>query len=770
MSKLRVSEIRTEHLLTELLRAQGWDCRRPPNGELLRQHEYKDHSHLRDVFLRRSKTGMTGRGLPEAVIVEKSSLQPLIVVEGKSSINELEKAAKEVTSVYGRACVEAGYTPLAVAVAGTEEDNFSVRVFKWDGAGWKTVTYEGHPISWIPNSFDTERLRASAALAELRPSVPRAEVLSGFADEINRLLRESNVNDRSRPSVVGACMLALWQSKGRLRKDPDHLLADINRACEQAFRNAGKPDLAKSLYVDEANAKLAVKSRRIITILERLNVSVLTAEHDYLGQLYETFFRYSGGNTIGQYFTPRHIADFCATLANVTREDITLDPTCGTGGFLISAMEHVLRNEKISRSEMVKMVHTRLFGFDDEPVTAALCVANMIFRGDGSSSIYRDDAFTAAQYPSNKATVVLMNPPYPHKKTDTPTERFINRGLEGLATGGRLIAVIPQSLLTKAGSIKAWREALLRKHTLEAVVQMPDHLFQPYASATTAVIYLRKGIPHPSKKHVFFARITQDGFRLKKGIKVTSDEDDLPRALEHFQSATGESGFSGWAGLDDEMSFAPGAYIPAREMTVAEMEGRTHDVIHARMAFTALHATELSRLASISSGIRPPLNTAFNLTDRTTIGSWFDIRYGQKALHSKEGLLPGSTLVISSSGLDNGCYGFFDFEPAMKPPFVSVPSTGSIGIAHVQEWPCGVTDDCLLLFPKKDTPHAMLYIAAAVIRNEKWRFSYGRKATPVRISGFPLMPTPELVERINEYLEQVFDVEKRILGIAEKTR
>ena len=97
-------------------------------------------------------------------------------------------------------------------------------------------------------------------------------------------------------------------------------------------------DPRKSLHVDEANEKLAVKARRIISILERLNVSVLTAEHDYLGQLYETFFRYAGGNTIGQYFTPRHVASLCADMLEVCRDDIVLDPTCGTGGFLIEAL------------------------------------------------------------------------------------------------------------------------------------------------------------------------------------------------------------------------------------------------------------------------------------------------------------------------------------------------------------------------------------------------------------------------------------------------
>lgn len=563
-------------------------------------------------------------------------------------------------------------------------------------------------------------------------------------------------------------MLALWQSKGKLRKDPEYILADINQACEQAFWKAGKNVLAKSLHVDEANDKLAVKSRRIITILERLNVSVLTAEHDYLGQLYETFFRYAGGNTIGQYFTPRHVANFCADLVGVNIDDVNLDPTCGTGGFLIAAMERVLRENKISRSEMVKLVKTRLVGFDDEPVTAALCVANMILRGDGSSSVHRGDAFTASDYPIGEATVVLMNPPYPHKKTDAPTESFLNRGLEGLSLGGRLAAVIPQSLLTKGGAVKKWRSGLLAKHTLEAVVQMPDYLFQPYASATTAVIYLRKGIPHPKKKGVFFSRVANDGFRLKKGVRIVCEGNELPKALEHFQGAHSEEGFSGWSSLDEELSFAPGAYIPAREMTEAEVDKGVREVIRGRTAFNALHAPDLVTLNTDNPiDIKKARKTTPHTTRAGTVGNYFEIRYGQKALHSKEGLLPGQSLVISSSGVDNGCYGFFDFEQILEPPFVSVPSTGSIAIAHVQEWPCGVTDDCLLLSPKPGVPHAMLYVAAAAIRNERWRFSYGRKATPARIADFPLPHTNNFLERVTEYLGRAARVEDQILADAE---
>lgn len=769
MARVRVAEVRTEVLLTELLKAQGWDCRRPPNGEMLRQHEYKDHSHLRDVFLHKSKVTMIGHGLPEAVVVDRQSMQPLLIIEAKASILDLDKAVREATQIYGNACIAAGYSPLAVAIAGTSEDDFAVRVHKWNGSAWKAVTYEGNPIGWIPNRVDVERLRVPSTTSELRPSVPSPEVLATFADEINRLLRESNVNDRSRPSVVGACMLALWQSKGALRKDPHNILSDINQACEKAFWNAGKAVLAKSLHVDEANDKLAVKARRIISILERLNVSVLTAEHDYLGQLYETFFRYAGGNTIGQYFTPRHIASFCADLLGVSIDDVVLDPTCGTGGFLIAAMERVGRENQISRSEMVKLVSTRLIGFEEEPITAALCVANMILRGDGSSSVHRGDAFTAPEYPIGKANVVLMNPPYPHKKTDTPTEDFVERALDGLAQGCRLAAIIPLSLLVKSNK-SAWRKSILKGNTLEAAIKLPDELFQPYAQPYTVIVYLRKGIPHPKGKKAFFARIENDGFRIRKGVRVGCEGSELPKMLDHFQAGKSEAGVSGWAVLDEDASFGPGAYIPAKEMTGEESDDATQEVIRARTSFVAYHSADLVELHTdnpldVRAMRKKPWQ--FEAVKAGTVAAYFDIYYGQKELHSKDGLLPGRSLVISSSKFDNGCYGLFDFEHVLKPPFVTVPGNGSIAYAHVQEWPCGVSDDCMLLLPKEGVPHSLLYVAAAAIRNERWRFSYGRKATPDRIADFPVPHTDKLLSRVEDYLSRAARVEDQMIEDAE---
>lgn len=112
----------------------------------------------------------------------------------------------------------------------------------------------------------------------------------------------------------------------------------------------------------------------------------------------------------------------------------------------------------------------------------------------------------------------------------------------------------------------------------------------------------------------------------------------------------------------------------------------------------------------------------------------FDINYGQREYHSKEHLKEGKVIVISSQSTDNGCYGFFDVPIKYKAPFITIPSTGSVGDATVQEFDCCVDDNCLVLMPKKKLNLTKLYFIAAILRLSKWRFSYGgRKVTPARI-------------------------------------
>ena len=766
MVKAAVSEVRTYRLIEELVSIQGW---RNVGAKMLAQQEYRNVPTLKQALAKSSKSG-AGAGFPEYVLVQTADDQPLAVFEGKAAYAHIDKAVKEATH-YADALYDAGFQPLAIAVAGTEDAHFEVRVLKRHNAKWAPITYEGKPISWIPGPEEMGRIFNTSGLVALRPKVPSPEVLAEKAEEINGLLRESGLKDDFRPAVIGAIMLALWKDGKNIRRTQKHILSDINKACAQAFWDAKKPQLAQSIKVDEANQKLAKHAPRICQILERLNITTLTAEHDYIGALYEEFFRYTGGNTIGQYFTPRHIAKFMADLCEITKDDVTLDVACGTGGFLIAAMQKMQETSHVSRSEIIKIVKVKLIGLETEPVTAALCVANMILRGDGTTGIKKIDAFDDEEFPFGKADVALMNPPFPHKKTDVPPEKFVTRALEGLKRKGLAAIVVPSSLLVKANK-KPWRDETLLTNRLEAVFTLPHELFQPYASATTVIIVLRKGVPHGDHE-TFFCRLANDGFRLKKGVRVHHPGSALPSALVHFKKRTEEAEFCSLAKVDEASEgWAPGSYIKASPLTEFDAKSLIGQVIRNRTAFVVRFAPQLAlmdaNIAAGTSGLTvAKQSNAQKITDSAgTIGHYFSIGYGQRELHSKDGLSDGPALVVSSSGMDNGCYGFFDFPKLIKPPFVTVPSTGSIGEAAVQTRPCGVVDDCLILVPRSGTSLAMMYLAAATLRREAWRFDYGRKMTPKRIAGFPLKADSDLLMWIEQENKKAEAIEMRAIGDA----
>lgn len=119
----------------------------------------------------------------------------------------------------------------------------------------------------------------------------------------------------------------------------------------------------------------------------------------------------------------------------------------------------------------------------------------------------------------------------------------------------------------------------------------------------------------------------------------------------------------------------------------------------------------------------------------TTIGQLFKIEYGQKEYHNKEWLEgnDGKNILISSKGIDNGIFGFFDIDNKYQSPFITVPSTGTVGQAFIQEQDCSVDDNCLVLMPIKKLAKEELFQVAFQIRLNKWKYRYGRQITPERL-------------------------------------
>ena len=751
----RSSETRTEAVARELLTIRGWNIAHPPKGNLLWKNEYRDYPELLEALAGRGKQGRGGDAYPDFLVVDRETINPLIVGETKASEDDITRAISEADG-YGEAFVSSGRTILAAGIAG-DNDGIAVRVDKRNGLKWKPVQYRSNPIQWLPTPDETNLLISDRNLFELQPKVPSNEILAKRGDEINRILRESKIKDEFRPAIIGAFMLAVWHSKGQIRTGSQHILSDINHECEKAFINAGKQEVSKSILVPESNAKLAARGAHICHILRLLNITNLTCEHDYLGQLYEMFFRFTGGNTIGQFFTPRHMTRFAADLLCVTAKDIVLDLTCGTGGFLIAALIRMMAGKHYSEKELAVLVKSHLMGFESEPITAALCIVNMLLRGDGKSGVFLGDCFTDPRYPKESATASLGNPPFPHQKTDDPPEKFVDRALEALVTRGQLALIVPSSQLVKRNKSK-WRSKTLQDNSLKAVVSFPAELFQPYAAANTALIVLEKGMPHTKQTQTFFCRIENDGYTLKKNVRVERAGEQLSQAVAAFHAGNSVPGFCVTTTIDpadNNVEWFPGVFIESKHHPESELRSEIAFLIRSLISFSAAHAPELIRFEQlIASGAvqhRPYSGRRVRVKSKQiqdSLEALFDISYGEGVLETKEKLPTGTCPVISSAGTDNGCYGLCDLDGIVdyiiSAPFVTVPRTGSIGEAFVQIWPCGATSDCLVLYPKLGTDISDLFIAAATVRLEKWRFDYSRKITPDRISKLKLNRNPKL--------------------------
>jgi type I restriction enzyme M protein len=350
----------------------------------------------------------------------------------------------------------------------------------------------------------------------------------------------------------------------------------------------------------------------------------------------------------------------------------------------------------------------------------------------------------------------------PLKKTDVPPERFVERALESLQPRGQLAVILPTSLLVKREKGQ-WREQMLKENSLLAVCQMPNELFQPFASSTTSIVLLEKGVPHEPRRKTVFVRVHYDGFTLKKGIRVARSDgrNEIPDAIDAILNKTVKPGFSGVVSVSGRDEWAVGGYIPSAPASEDELKDSV-DVLLRRLAsfYTRYAAEVVAQRAAIKGRdldvvpyrslltIQRLANAAALHSAEGTIGETFDIFYGMKELHSREGIPPGRTLIISPTEEYNGCYGWLEFNPLLEPPFVTVAQTGSIGEAFVQMEPCAVNDDCLVLLPKegKQVTEAQLVITAASLHLERWRFTYGRKLTPSRIADFVLPLNPALKE------------------------
>ena len=283
----------------------------------------------------------------------------------------------------------------------------------------------------------------------------------------------------------------------------DDLARRVNRLYDAERER--EPDV----FVDPVNVDPAV----IAQCVEHLEgVSLDRTELDTKGVAFEEFMGGFFKGDFGQYFTPRELIAFCIAMLDPKRDDLILDPACGSGGFLLYALDHVRREAEARFPHAAAedprrtidrfrywhdFARNNLYGLEVNDELARVAKMNMIIHDDGHTNIVGHDAldFTQNIEAKNRAVrdgafdLVLTNPPFGAvvkrvEKGDGYLEqfalmRYLGRNYPGAggakdgAKAGAKAAAKRASVKTEVAFIERVH-AFLKPGTGRAAVVLPD--------------------------------------------------------------------------------------------------------------------------------------------------------------------------------------------------------------------------------------------------------------------------------------------------------
>lgn len=301
-----------------------------------------------------------------------------------------------------------------------------------------------------------------------------------------------------------------------------------------------------------ANESIELKPTVLAYLVSQLQMySLLESDIDVKGHAYEEIVGANLRGDRGEFFTPRNICNMAVAMLDPSEQHIILDPACGTGGFLIAAMNHVIekirvleidrwkgnidRAEPKIRDRIVKFASNCIMGIDFNPNLVKASKMNMVMNNDGAGGLFQANSLASpATWDTGlrernimgKVDLIFTNPPFGSKipidepsilekfdlghgwtydastdqwnkteqiqKSQPPEILFIERCVRLLKPGvGRIAMVLPDGILGSPG-LGYVREWILTNTRVMASVDLHPDTFQPSVSVQTSVLVLER--------------------------------------------------------------------------------------------------------------------------------------------------------------------------------------------------------------------------------------------------------------------------------------
>lgn len=359
---------------------------------------------------------------------------------------------------------------------------------------------------------------------------------------LNQTFHDNNVRDTDRSLLFSGIMIALKNSNFRntyksiqAPSDEERASVGVNFLDAHYMNNAilNAVDIELKGKINNLSKEFSWKDRfsfiktidipllKYIEIIETIESKIFMPfrsdeKLDILGRAYKTFLKRAGKvDNKNIILTPDHIKNLMVKLARLSADDVVLDTCTGSGGFLMQAMETMIKECEGDEEKVKEITEKKLIGFEIDPVLFSLACSNMFLHGDGRTNmLYRSslldltnkqDKLVFDEIRKLKPTKVIINPPY---EKGNPI-KFTKQALDFLEPNGTLITIMPNPTLSS--NVGKLTDDILKSAKLDFVIKMPVAIFKEQDRTVYTSIFGFTKTPHRKDDEVVFYELKEDG-------------------------------------------------------------------------------------------------------------------------------------------------------------------------------------------------------------------------------------------------------------------
>jgi len=285
----------------------------------------------------------------------------------------------------------------------------------------------------------------------------------------------------------------------------------------------------------------------LINVFSTIDFGTDHKKRDIFGRIYEYFlgkFTEAEGKKGGEFYTPRSLTRLIVKILDV-KEGRIFDPACGSGGFFVSAIE------KLEREEDKEKALLAIYGQESKEFVWKIAKMNLAIRG-AEGDIRIGDSYHEDKFPDLRADYVVSNPPFNDSgwgadkiKEDDPRFRYgvppdgngnyawIQHYIYHLAPNGKAGFVMANGALSGGGIEKEIRKKIIKDDLVYGIIATPAKLFYT-VSLPVSLWFLRKSKPDHMKGKVLFI-YAKKMFKPISRRQVVFTDEHIAKIVEKFR-------------------------------------------------------------------------------------------------------------------------------------------------------------------------------------------------------------------------------------------